>query len=765
MFLSSVPMVLTALALLQQSCGPLAPLPTRRSTSQRIAEFPVKGPPLRGPATVYWNDYMVPYVETAHDDDLPVVLGMVHAHLRLGQMELFRRASRGRLSELAGPLAVDVDYTIRLIGFDYAADDILGNMDPETRRWLEAFVRGVNHYIRAAPRLPQEFRVFGIDPEPWTVRDLVVMGRLFSADVNWLNWFNFLKLMEEPGWRSFWQRLGEEYRDAAVSFGVSNRGNRGAAGAFHDILAGGTRSGSNCFVLAPRLTERGCAVIASDPHLGFSLPNLWLIAGFSSPGHNAVGFMLPGLPFVTLGRNPSIAWGGTNMRSASSSLVDVSGTDEAQLVSRKGVIRVRWWKDCTVTVRRSSWGPVISDSPLFRAPPGKRYALKWAGHGFSDEFRSFFAMNRARDWDSFVRAFRGYAVSGQNFLYADTRGNIGQLLAVRLPRRPEGFPARFTEEPAEAAVYWKNELDALDLPRSYNPKEGFLVSANNRPAPSPWAIGYYFSSSDRVLRITELIEQTAPVSRDDIRTIQTDVYSHSSFRLKKYIIETITATGMDKELPVRQDRLFRAMKAWDGRYNHASSGTLAFYLTAGFLVADYYAEKYGEKFRAYFLNAETSIDMIREDLSKEPAGRVRKLMAAALEKACGPYEKYKTWGGIHHMLIAHPLGRVPVLGRKYRVERFPADGYSTTVAKTSYGFTDKQHVANYGAQSRHISFMDDPDDNYFVLLGGQDGDLGGANLADQLKLWKDGKYMRVPLRPETVRKDFLHTSVIHPAGR
>src|SRR6185437_1451097 len=72
------------------------------SLSERLAMIPLAGVPVSRPVNIWWDDHQVPFIEAESDADLAAALGVVHAHLRLGQIELMRRASRGRLSELVG---------------------------------------------------------------------------------------------------------------------------------------------------------------------------------------------------------------------------------------------------------------------------------------------------------------------------------------------------------------------------------------------------------------------------------------------------------------------------------------------------------------------------------------------------------------------------------------------------------------------------------------------------------------------------------------
>src|SRR5437763_1692188 len=69
---------------------------------QRLAAMPCHDLPLNRPASIRWNTHQVPYIESEDDEDLAFCFGLVHAHLRLGQIELLRRAACGRLAELGG---------------------------------------------------------------------------------------------------------------------------------------------------------------------------------------------------------------------------------------------------------------------------------------------------------------------------------------------------------------------------------------------------------------------------------------------------------------------------------------------------------------------------------------------------------------------------------------------------------------------------------------------------------------------------------------
>ncbi len=362
---------LTVLAGLLSACLVLAPLPAETSGEDRLKAIPTAGLSLEGRVTIHWDEHQIPFIEAERDVDLPVAIGLVHAHLRLGQMELLRRISQGRIAEMGGPLAADIDERLRILNFGAAAAEIEAALPPESRAWLEGYVRGVNHYQQNVKALPQEYRVLGLEREPWTVRDVLTFGRLSGTDVNWLVYGGLLKLRDRQDWPALWTRLVKEGISSVPSFD----GDRGQA-AFNALLAGVSKSGSNSLAIAPSHTSTGSAIMANDPHLGITAPNIWLIMGVHSPSYHVVGLSVPGLPIFAIGRNPNISWGGTNMRAASSDLVDISKVPVGDIATRQEKIKVRWWFDRKISVRETRWGPVLSDAPLLKREDGPQFALR-----------------------------------------------------------------------------------------------------------------------------------------------------------------------------------------------------------------------------------------------------------------------------------------------------------------------------------------------------------------------------------------------------
>lgn len=742
-----------ALTTLLAGCALLRPLPEAATIDDRLAGFPTTGLPLAGSVEVRWDDHQIPFIEAEHDEDAAFALGLVHAHLRLGQMAIYRKVAQGRIAEMGGPLAADIDHGLRILDFGKSAAESEAQMSPAARRWLERFVEGVNLYQDRLEVLPYEYRALGLEREPWTVRDLLAFGRLSGTDVTWLVWFNLLQLRQRDDWPTLWARLIDAGGRSAPSFATGPAGAGLAA-----VLEAAARSGSNSIAIAPENTTTGGALIASDPHLGLNLPNTWILAGLKSPSYHVVGMMVPGLPVFAIGRNEHIAWGGTNMRSAASDLVDLSAVPDSEISERRDTIRVRGWFDREIIVRESRWGPVISDAPQLADLGLPPLALRWTGHKPSDEISAMLAVSRARSFDEFRQAFATFSLPAQNMIYADAKGNIGQLMAVQLPARDTAAPVDMTTLPQKSDADWSRIVGGLELPFSYNPEKGFLASANNRPtAATDIRIGYFFSPSDRVTRMAEIVETSGGMGLDSVRALQQDVAMPSSLALRDAFLQALAAAGLGAQapgLPPDERAVLELLSSWDGRYDRASRGAVAFEIFRAQLTAAFYEQRLGADDWEAFADMGEIKTLLAEDLAAADPASLRLILGESLTATAAKAGDFAGWGEMHRLMLRHPLAFLPVIGGRFAFADLPSAGSSETLMKTAHGLTSERHRVRYGSNARHISDMTDPDRNLFVLLGGQDGWLNSTTFLDQVPLWGQGQYVELPLRPETVRAHF-----------
>lgn len=710
------------------------------SLQQRLAAFPTADLAVSRAVRIRWSPQALPYVEAETDADAAYALGLVHMHLRAAQLHIMKRVAQGRVAEMLGPFAVNLDHALRLLDLTGAARRCEAALPKTTRNWLEPFVRGLNDYQAQQTLRPPEFRWLALKAEPWTLTDVLTLGRLAGSDVNWASYLGLLAARERPDFQALWQRLRIV-------------GGTASAGALVRAITTFARSGSNSVAIAASRSASGAPLMANDPHLGQSLPNFWMLVGLRCPSYHMVGLMPPGLPFVGVGAGPQAAWGGTNMRAASSDLVDVSTLPAAEIETGETLIRVRGFGTRRRTIRRTRHGVILNDARTLKVRGGP-VALRWIGSEASDEIGAFLGAARARGADDFRAAFTSFGVCAQNILFATRDGHIGHVYAASLPRRsalPDDSPIL---SPAQADAAWAERWNSASLPLTLDPVCGYRVSANDRPQFSQAPLGFFFSEGDRAARLATLAARD-DLTLDDLSAMQEDTTVPGAARLAQALAQRLEEAGADA-------RLSALLRDWNGDYAAHAAEPVAFESLLHSLSCGLAPQRAAQAGLDLDDEWGRHTRLLLPDLDALPAPTRDALLRKAAQRARAAQTRFPSWGAMHRLRIGHLLGQVPMLGRALQVVDWPAGGTRESPMKNSHGLVGGKHAVQYGAQARHLSDLSDLDANHFVLLGGNDGWIGSENYADQLPLWRARRYLRMPLRAETVEQEFPFMLELRP---
>lgn len=736
-------------------CTLLLNSPKHLSQSERMDMIVERGAPLRQQAKIYWDQHSIPFIEAQNDEDAAFLLGLTHAHLRLGQLEMLRFLSQGRLGELAGPWQIvsELDYGLRMLGFRKAAENALENLEPLTRMWLKKFCRGINWYASNLKELPYEYDLFSLSFQPFSELDILTIGKLASADLSWSVYLRFLQLAQKPGW----EEVFESFRTSQLGDPASIDNSK-----FSRIIRDYSKSGSNSLVVSKEKSKSGSAMIASDPHVGLLLPNFWLIAGLKSPSDHVVGLMIPGLPFFALGRSPDIAWGGTNMRGISSHLFDVSELEEVVFERSMQRHKRRWWFDENFSFLESPFGPVLSEWSFAEDFTSKKIAMDWLGQRPSDEIGAFLKASRAKNWQQFRQSFESYYVSAMNILYADRQGNIGMIAAYAQPVLKDTTKTLdLTKDPSNPVVSIRK---STELSSSFNPKQDYIASANNKPfSTQDIPIAYSYAPANRYERIRDWMKVREKLGVSELKSLQLDVFSKASFDLKSLLFRRLPISTF-QNLSTSEIAFMDSIFKWDGRYTVSSIGAASFERLMSFAWKDYLLEqKFSEAQREFFSSFDDWKPIIHAYLESKNTADLLVMVKNWLQKVLEEDSALRSWGEMNRQLMQHPFGNIPWLGKRFQYEEYPEAGSVDTLNKNAHPLSDGSHRITYGASARHISDMSDMDANFFVLKGGQDGWLSNEQLFDQVELWKMKDYIRIPLRLEAVQSQFnTHVSIFTP---
>ncbi len=315
--------------------------------------------------------------------------------------------------------------------------------------------------------------------------------------------------------------------------------------------------GSNSWAVSGKHTTTGMPLLANDPHLGIQMPSIWYQVGLhcveksEACPFNVTGFSFAGVPGVVIGHNDRIAWGFTNVgpdvmdlfiekvNPQNPNQYEVNG-EWVDFETRKETINVVGGEPVEITVKLTRHGPVISESygPLkdvgdpedaefepFRERAGvdlpDQYviALAWTALKPSTPFSAIWGFNKAQNWEEFRAAAREFHVPAQNLLYADVDGNIGYQMPGDIPIRANG-DGRYPVPGWTDEYEWTGYIPFEELPYTFNPAEGYIVTANNQvnPRDYPYHITADWDYGYRAQRIVDMIAN-AP-GKIDIAYIQ-----------------------------------------------------------------------------------------------------------------------------------------------------------------------------------------------------------------------------------------------------
>ncbi|UXI66210.1 penicillin acylase family protein [Tahibacter amnicola] len=554
----------------------------RGSLPRTSGEIAVQG--IKGKVSITRDANGVPYVRASSDMDAYFALGYVHAQDRLWQLEVARRLAQGRLSEVLGRRALPEDIWMRTLDLYGSAHTAWPALSDDARASLEAYASGINAYLGEKRTLPAEFLLLGVEPQPWQPIDSLAWFKVFSlSQSNSMRTEASRYVARKYLPSTQWTLLERDYPvDAPVTADAlpAMRAIAQMGMILEDDLAlGGKFVGSNAWVVSGAHTDDGSPLLANDPHMGLQMPSLWYVAHMSAPAFSVSGMSVVGLPNVVFGRNGHIAWGGTNMMADTQDLYVLetdpdrpnyykAGDQWQALEVRQEEIHVKNEFPATlrkpldpvrIQVRRSQWGPVVSDALLAVDQP---VSLRWPGLDTGDtSYEGIFRLAYATNWDDFNRALGAVIAPAINVVYADTANNIGYVAAGRIPRRATG-DGTLPVPAADTRYEWKGYIPFAEMPRTFNPASGFLVSANNKVAGDsyPHFISRDWAPPARAERITTLIEETlkgkGKIRLEDVETMQGDVKDMEAAELKDYLLGLLDSSAASDTL--------LALKAWDG---------------------------------------------------------------------------------------------------------------------------------------------------------------------------------------------------------
>jgi penicillin G amidase len=723
------------------------------STAPPVAgTFAVDG--LSAPVRVTRDRWGVPHIAARTTADLFLAQGFVQAEDRLFQMDLWRRASQGRLAEVLGANFVGRDAMTRRIQYRGDLEAEWASYGPDTRAIAAAFVRGINAWVAVAREHPPEaFELAGWRPEAWQPEDLLNRTDAFRASGDGLDEVFRARLVTAVGVERAKAILGAEapaavptgVDPAAITFQVGDMLRQVGTPPFFISLEKGvgslfppaSASGSNAWAIARGRSASGAPIVAMDPHRPLINPSLRYLVHLTAPGWNVIGATAPWLPGVSAGHNDRVAWG---MTAAGADTEDLY-VERLNPDNRHQIEAADGWRNTTV-VRESVWVkgsgvPVTFDREY--TPHGLvigvdrekdlAFTLRWSGMepGGAAELGSL-ALDRANSASELRTALGRWKTPAVDVVYADAAdGEIASQVAALVPIR-RGADGRLPSAGWTGAGEWIGWRTLDELPHASNPAAGFVASANQSRA--------------RTERLRAVLAPSRSFSVNDFKRLQHDVTAWNASRLVP-LLSRLRAGQPDVE--EARHRLL----LWDRRVAADSLAAplyVAWEMAAKNMLA---AQRLPAELRDEFVmhSSDTLIAALTQPTRAwfdggVAAARDRLIMSALssavedLNRRTGTGTALRRWGDWHQTTFTHPLAIDDAARRRFDVGPFARGGYADTVMSTGGQMFDATSGASFSA----IFDTGDWDASVAQNAPGQSERPDSPHFADLARGWAAGEY-------------------------
>jgi penicillin G amidase len=740
-------------------------------------------PGLRASVRVLRDRWGVAHIYAQNQHDLFFAQGMVAAQDRLFQMEVWKRAGQGRLSEILGPSALQRDINARALQYRGDMPKEYASYSPDTKAILTAFTDGINAYIAALKKhgssaMPIEFQLAGFGPESWHPEDCLNRMAAFSMTGNAVSELTSARALTELGPEKaaklfdFDPPVTLDPVPGADLAEPSPELLENLVGSDQRIeFPGQPGGGSNNWTISGALTESGKPLLANDPHRVLALPSLRYMVHLVAPGWNVIGAGEPSLPGVALGHNENIAWGFTIFGLDQQDLyIEELNPDKpleyrteagwTPMIVRREEFLIKGEAAKTVDLKFTRHGAVLWQD-------GKRaLALRWVGSepGTAGYLASL-AIDRAQNWTQFEAAVARWKVPSENIVYADRAGNIGEYSVGLAPIRSW---TGLLPMPGIGNYNWAGFLPTSKLPHSFNPAAGFVATANHRMIPEhyPYKVGFEWAPSYRFERIRSVIEsahrEQHKLTIADSEALQNDVVSLPAKELQSLVRSTA----------LRDNSTFTEFLRWDGALARESREAALYEVWLKEIcrsLGKLFSDKHSEHYEGLMPNTVIALlaNPDKELFGKEPVVARDTLLLEAfratrkeLEQRLGPDPSQWSWGKLHSIHFRHPLDQQPGASDLFDLGPLsrPGDEYTVNAA----GFDQGSWEQIEGASYRQILDTSDWDQSVAVNTPGQSGQPNSPHYADLMPLWDAGRYFPLTYSLKAVEESTTDRLLLRP---
>lgn len=655
--------------------------------------------------TIVRDQWGVPHIYGNTDEETAFGLAWAHAEDDFHTIQEHVLTAYGRLSEVKGKDGAIMDFIAALI---FARDNIqefyIRDFSDQFKKVLNGYVQGLNAYAKAHPDEVLLKNTFPIDDKTLLVGNMVAMTLTSTVGYDLKRIFdgNIINQEDQPG---------------------------------------PIATGSNSFAFNSDKTDTCKTFLSVNSHQPLEGPFSWYECHVNSnEGWNMLGGTFPGglCPFV--GTNENLGWAHTvnypdlcdvyklTMHPTKKNYYKFDGqwkkleTYKAKLKVKLGGIKIPVSKK----YYKSVYGPTLKNKHGY-------YSLRFPANMTVKYVEQWYWMNKATNFDEFMKAMRMQGHVVMNTIYADRDDNIYMICNGHLPKRNPNYDWRKVLPGDTSATLWTTEYFPLDsLPQYLNPKSGYLFNTNNTPfnATAPDenlnpqnfnpTMGMLEKDVNRSIRFQKLIGDEDEVNYEDFKRIKSDI----RWELPLYTRTMENLHEIQELDPLKYKDISDAidvLKRWNGEATVDNKQAALFSMTIQFLIK--YLNKNGITDYNNTVEEKVFVDAIRSakkhllkyfgkieiplgDLQKHVRGNVELPMWGLPETICQMYTKKHTNG---------------------RLKSYLGDSYIMLLQYSKEG-VEIETVSPYGASNK-------PGNNHYT---------------DQMEMFVNQQYKKMTLNKDSI---------------
>jgi penicillin amidase len=708
--------------------------------------------------TVFVDSNRIPHIYAEDNASSSYFLGYLHAKNRLFQMELISRMVQGRLGEIiSNKNLLEVDQYWRSFDFDrsvYLETEKMKKTNPKVYERLQAYADGVNAYLGSMrySELPPEYMLLNFSPRQWkpyySVLLVKYMADMLSSSSYDLLFQDLANVLPKEIIQTFYPQE-EKYLQSTIpeKTGTVDRNSIKENYKSGEKLTFALNKaeqekyeeqkiiGSNNWIVSGKKSKSGESILANDMHLALNLPSPWYEVHIKTPEFHVYGLSIPSAPFVVAGTNEAVSWGMTNATWDLTDFfeVDYANEEKTKIWFGKEQVDITFIPD---TIKRKGFDNFIYTKKLTEVGPirvikGKEYLHRWTAAEHSVEAKVFMNFETISSWEHFIATLKEHKAPPQNFIFADTAGNIGTYTAGLMPRKNKGFERGIFKSSNELAAT-KDFLSFEETPHIYNPEKGFIATANQRQLTKNGNyFNWDFADPYRGYRISQMLAENEKHTVQSLKDIQADVVDHSFFHLKEFILKSL-----EKETDIQ-----KMFSSWDGAMKAESSEALIF---ENFKF--HFLKKINGKIRKNIDSIYTGQDWVRisylmehenfelfgEKINRQEFfNEIMEKSLAELRIDFGNDIMNWKYGDKHQTQFRHLLRLAPFSPKKMKT------GGSKFTVNVAHGFN-----VTSGASQRNVYHMTTPVNVFTSVAGGQSGRPSSQFYTNRLENWKKVKHLK-----------------------